>query len=324
MAEGNRSARGKSFNSDQDEAICNAYLCVSQDPIDPIVGTNQPRSKLWDRVAKKYTEFTGGDVRSDASIKSRWQIIQQACNKYRGHLRQIQRQHQSGMTEQNEIDLAKRHYKDTENKPFANLDCCWAILEHSMKWADLTPSRSDPRSSQMDTSSVPLSPDFSQNPNLDSPDFSQVPNTSTTLEDSNPTSGGSVQSPRKRPPGCKASKAKLLKTKKSGNEEREWINLMEKFNQTTSDKESRRAEMEARRVAALERTTTNDERRVALEERKAAIKEKEMEDGIMQMDLDLVQDPQMKAYYQYRKGEILVKWTASSSSNGYFPDFPDY
>ncbi|XP_058223190.1 uncharacterized protein LOC131332895 [Rhododendron vialii] len=274
MAEGSRSARGKSFNSDQDEAICNAYLCVSQDPI---IGTNQPRSKLWDRVAKKYTKFTGGDVRSDASIKSRWQVIQQACNKYRGHLRQIQRQHQSGMTEQNEIDLVKRHYKDTETKPFANLDCCWAILEHT-----------------------------------------------TTLEDSNPTSGGSVQSPRKRPPGCKASKAKLLKTKKSENEEREWINLMEKFNQTTSDKESRRAEMEARRVAALERTTTNDERRVALEERKAAIKEKEMEDRIMQMDLDLVQDPQMKAYYQYRKGEILAKWTASSSPNGYFPGFPDY
>ncbi|KAI8551497.1 hypothetical protein RHMOL_Rhmol06G0191200 [Rhododendron molle] len=82
---------------------------------------------------------------------------------------------------------------------------------------------------------------------------------------------------------------------------------MEKFNQTTFDKEGRRAEMEARRVAALERTTTNDERRVALEERKVAMKEKEKEDRIMQMDLDLVQDPKMKAYYQYRKGEILVK-----------------
>lgn len=70
--------------------------------------------------------------------------------------------------------------------------------------------------------------------------------------------------------------------------------------------------MEARRLAALERTTANDERRVALEERKAAIKEKEMEDRIMQMDLNLVQDPQMKAYYQYRKGEILAKWTAIS------------
>ncbi|KAI8563698.1 hypothetical protein RHMOL_Rhmol03G0129400 [Rhododendron molle] len=193
-----------------------------------------------------------------------------------------------------------------------------------MKWADLTPPRSDPRSSQMDMSSVPLSPDFSQNPNLESPEFSQVPNTTTTLEDNNPTSGGSVQSPRKRPPGCKASKAKLLKTKRTEKEEHEWINLIEKFNQTTSDKEGRRAEMEARRVAALERSTANDERRVALEERKTAMKEKEMEDRIMQMDLDLVQDPQMKAYYQYRKGEILAKWTASSSSNGSFPDFPDY
>ncbi|KAE9448390.1 hypothetical protein C3L33_19711, partial [Rhododendron williamsianum] len=167
------------------------------------------------------------------------------------------------MTEQNEIDLVKRHYKDTEKKSFSNLDCCWAILEHK------------------------------------SPDFSQVPNTATTNADSTPTSGGSVQSPRNRPSGCKALKAKQLKTKKTKGEECEFLNLMEKSNQTTANKEGRRAEMEARRVASLERNMANEERRVALEERKTTMKEKEMEARIMQMDLDLVQDPQMKAYYQY-------------------------
>lgn len=48
MAEGSHSAREKSFNSKQDEAICHAYLFVSQDPN---VGINQARSK------KKFAEL---------------------------------------------------------------------------------------------------------------------------------------------------------------------------------------------------------------------------------------------------------------------------
>ena len=70
-------ARGKSFTSEQDEAICRAYLSVTEDPI---VGNSQPRNQFWNRVLLGYVEKTSDNQRTEASMKSRWQIIQKCCN----------------------------------------------------------------------------------------------------------------------------------------------------------------------------------------------------------------------------------------------------
>ena len=94
------SSRGKSFTPEQDEAICRAYLCITEDPI---IGNSQPRTQFWIRVLQEYCEKTNDDQRSEVSIKSRWQIIQRCCNKFRGCLRSVEALHQSGMTHQNEV-----------------------------------------------------------------------------------------------------------------------------------------------------------------------------------------------------------------------------
>lgn len=94
------SARGKSFSSEQDEAICRAFLSITEDPI---IGNSQSRSHFWTRVLEEYKSKTNDSLRSESSMKSRWQIIQKSCNKFRGCLRSVQELHQSGITHQNEV-----------------------------------------------------------------------------------------------------------------------------------------------------------------------------------------------------------------------------
>ena len=91
-------ARGKSFTSEQDEAICRAYLSITEDPI---LSNSQRRSQFWSWVLEAYKIKTNDNQRSEASMKSRWQIIQKSCNKFRGCLRSIEALHQSGVTHQN-------------------------------------------------------------------------------------------------------------------------------------------------------------------------------------------------------------------------------
>lgn len=94
------SVRGKSFTPEQDEAICRAYLSITEDPI---IGNSQPRSQFWVRVLQEYKEKTNDNQRPEACMKSRWQIIQRCCNKFRGCLKNIEAMHQSGVTRQNQV-----------------------------------------------------------------------------------------------------------------------------------------------------------------------------------------------------------------------------
>ncbi|WOH08350.1 hypothetical protein DCAR_0727789 [Daucus carota subsp. sativus] len=82
------SARGKSFSSKKDEAICRAFLSITEDLI---IGNSQSCSHFWTRVF---------------------------CNKFRDCLRSVQELHQNGITHQNEYDLAKQMYFDDTGKYF--------------------------------------------------------------------------------------------------------------------------------------------------------------------------------------------------------------
>ncbi|KAL3645651.1 hypothetical protein CASFOL_010831 [Castilleja foliolosa] len=309
MAEG----RGKSFTVDQDAAICNAYLCITQDPI---VGNSQKKEKFWDRILAKYVELTNDSRRSFASIKARWSTIQKACSKFSGILRQIKRQHHSGMTAQNEIDLAKRQYKDDVEKPFPHLDACWEILEHSIKFSEISDFDSTTRLSQMETSSDHVSPEFSEIPSTFP--LEDVSGTPTSA------SGGSVQSPRKRPPGCKVSKMKKVRAKAIEEEDREFLTVMKNYNKTLAEKEVRKAEYEARKAETESRKVAALEKRAEAEKMKVDAETMKAEEQIMTMNLDSIEDPQLRSYYQLRKDQIMEKLTKKSSLGEYFPDLGDY
>ncbi|KAH7857718.1 hypothetical protein Vadar_015836 [Vaccinium darrowii] len=311
------SSRGKSFTPEQDEAICRAYLCITEDPI---IGNSQPRSQFWQRVLQQYQEKTNDVQRTEASIKARWQNIQKCCNKFRGCLRSIEALNQSGMTHQNEYDMAKQTYYEDTGKYFSGMDGCWAILEHAIKWQDITPS-----GRKVKTPEPPQIPEGMSFPF--SPEASQIPSTyyESLDAETTPSSGGtgSVSSPRKRPGGKKLAKEKKAKSKVQEVENARHINLLETLNKTVSDNQSRRIQLEERRVASLERQTICEERETARKEKETERKDREMEERIMQMDLSVIQDPQMKAYYEHRKAAILAKW-ANSTSTTYYTDLPDY
>ncbi|KAH7861821.1 hypothetical protein Vadar_031321 [Vaccinium darrowii] len=310
------SSRGKSFTPEQDEAICRAYLCITEDPI---IGNSQPRSQFWHRVLQEYEGKTNDDQRSESSVKSRWQIIQKCCNKFRGCLRSVEALHQSGMTHQNEYDMAKQAYYEDTGKYFSGMDGCWAILEHAIKWQDITPSGRKGKNPE-----APQIPDGMSFPF--SPEESQIPSTYESLDaETTPSSGGtgSVSSPRKRPGGKKLAKEKKSKSKVQEVENARHINLLETLNKTVLDNQARRIQLEERRVVSLERQIVCEERETARRDREMEMKDREMEERIMQMDLSVIQDPQIKAYYEHRKGAILAKWANSTSTTDY-TDLPEY
>lgn len=92
--------RGKGFTPALDIAICNAYLCISQDAI---VGNSQPQSVFWSRVLEEYTKKTDDSSRTINSIQSRWREIQKLCAKWSGYLKSIEAKNQSGQTEADKV-----------------------------------------------------------------------------------------------------------------------------------------------------------------------------------------------------------------------------
>ncbi|KAL3621732.1 hypothetical protein CASFOL_034392 [Castilleja foliolosa] len=166
------------------------------------------------------------------------------------------------------IDLAKRQYIDDVDKPFPHLDACWEILEHSIKFTEISDFDSTTRLSEMETSSDHVSPEFSEIPSI------------FPLEDASGTptsaSGVSVQSPRKRLPSCKVSKMKKVRAKGIEDEDREFFKVMKNYNKILVEKEvrkdeneARKAEMESGKVAAIEKRAEAEKMKVDAETMKA-------------------------------------------------------
>lgn len=211
-----------------------------------------------------------------------------------------------------QISRAKQLYKEEVSKPFPNLDECWEILEHSHKFTERCVVDSTPGLSQMETSSDHAFREFDESPSMFS---SGVGGTPTS------TSGGSVQSPRKRPPGCKVSKSKKGKAKADEDEEREYLTFIKNYNQTHAQKEARKAEREERKIAAIEARVDVEKMKAEAEKTRAEAKAKKVNDQIMGMDLNAIQDPRMRSYYELRKFEILDEIEKKASASGYFPKY---
>ncbi|KAH7843644.1 hypothetical protein Vadar_019099 [Vaccinium darrowii] len=131
----------------------------------------------------------------------------------------------------NLYDMAKQMYYEDTGKYFSGMDGCWAILEHAIKWQDITPSGRKAK-----TPEPPQIPEGMSFPF--SPEASQIPSTyyESLDAETTPSSGGtgSVSSPRKRPGGKKLAKEKKAKSKVQEVENARHINLLETLNKTVS------------------------------------------------------------------------------------------
>ncbi|KAK1365833.1 NAM-associated domain-containing protein [Heracleum sosnowskyi] len=206
--------------------------------------------------------------------------------------------------------MAKQtYYDDTENY-FTGMDGCWAILAEFIKWQDIKPRK-------MTTKTIKISESEDKIESTIHEKDTQIPSSfeSVDVVETTPCSG-SVSSPRKRPSGTKLAKQNKIKNKVQELESARHINLLETLNKSMTENQAKMIELEERRVASLDRQTTCEEKKIEREYRG--------EERIMGMDLSAIEDPERRAYYQYRRrNAILVKWS-SSSSTSYYPDLPEY
>ncbi|KAF5195771.1 hypothetical protein FRX31_014642, partial [Thalictrum thalictroides] len=88
--------RGPSFTNEEDYAISQAWIEISEDPI---VGTDQLKSTYSDRVFARYHELMGcppNTTRNAKTISTRWGYIQQNMNKFSGILTNLEAKYVSG------------------------------------------------------------------------------------------------------------------------------------------------------------------------------------------------------------------------------------
>ncbi|XP_059659932.1 glutathione S-transferase T3-like [Cornus florida] len=171
-----------------------------------------------------------------------------SCIKYSGCVRQIENRQQSGINETDKVLQAKSLYYENEKKHFS-LDHCWAILEHAIKWKDWGSSKK-PKSPAMTPYS--FSP-FSSS-------ASQIPETPISLDSDQDRTEKFVDSPTtKRPSGRKAAKKARKKSKIADTSDTRFCDLMEKFNETTTDRYMKKCEIEERKFKVMQQMNQREQ-----------------------------------------------------------------
>ena len=107
--------RGKTWRVKEDEALCVAWMGVSQDAI---IGAGQNSNSYWTRIHKdflertKYPPLNVPPVRNRNAIEKRWGSIREGVNRFHGVFDQVKARNESG---HNQVDVVK---DDTSKAPF--------------------------------------------------------------------------------------------------------------------------------------------------------------------------------------------------------------
>ncbi|GAB2285981.1 hypothetical protein Dimus_020406 [Dionaea muscipula] len=167
-----------------------------------------------------------------------------------------------------------------------------------------------------------------------SPNCSQIPSSFVSLDSddtpcitpSGTPSGGSVDSPRKRPAGKRKEKEAIRKSKIQEAKDTKFCNLLEQFIKSVVEKDASKAAKDALKAEKFAKKTELEERKVKAMEEMASIerreierKEKETEMQIMNMNLSEIDDPRQKAYYNQLKNDIISKMLARQDAQDYDP-----
>ncbi|POW11672.1 hypothetical protein PSHT_08357 [Puccinia striiformis] len=131
-----KGSRSKNYDGEEDVRICKLWLHVSQDPLNL---TNQAGDTFWKRVGEHYESMRDdtSKFRTWTSVKSRWQILQHAVNKFCGAIEQVKLSNQSGVNAEDQFNNALKYYKATsdKNKKFSHLQCYY-VLHEAPKWKE--------------------------------------------------------------------------------------------------------------------------------------------------------------------------------------------
>jgi hypothetical protein len=97
---------------------------------DPLNSTNQAANTFWNRIAKSFSSSMKHTTQNMISIKSQWQTIQHAVNKFSGCMKQIETANQSGTTIEDWFSPPLKLYEALSNKAFIHIQC-YNILSQS-------------------------------------------------------------------------------------------------------------------------------------------------------------------------------------------------
>lgn len=130
-------SRGKNWSVEEDEALCTAWLNVSQDGA---TGTYQKLDTLYERIYEMFIEICteknlscSAELRVPSGLKARWLLISKACSKFSGCVAQISARQQSGTTQSDVFKQAFTLYNTSTKSPFSLLHA-YKILECAPKW----------------------------------------------------------------------------------------------------------------------------------------------------------------------------------------------
>ncbi|KAH7688505.1 Glutathione transferase protein [Dioscorea alata] len=271
--------RGGNFTLEEDLMIISAWLNIS---LDAVQGNEQKSKTYWQRVSQFFHEFKPKTCpsRSQNSLMNRWSAIQLATNKFCGCFAQIERLNQSGLTEKDKIRDAKNLYKELHNSSF-QYEHCWNELRYQPKWME------DSQAKKQKTK-------YNATPG------SSVPSTADSINLGD--DGGSYES-LDRPPGRKAEKARLRKSKsKEGGGDAETSALLQLLAEMKEEKKV----VNEKKFEMMEKCYLQEQQRLMQEKEKMQIEQLKEEDRIMSMDLGGMSSVQTE-YYRRRQMEILEK-----------------
>ncbi|KAK1578366.1 hypothetical protein Q3G72_029740 [Acer saccharum] len=199
----------KNWQSHEDEALCKAWLHVSEDAI---VGTNQKRDSLWSNIKNIFEEMLGyKTTHTTSALNSRFKTIQLDLNKYSACVLRVQTTPTSGFNAADNEIAAKHIFQETHGKPF-RLEACWAIVKDTAKWYHYVKGVKG-RQHKGDTNNYPFDLN-SENSGADecmrTPDGRPSPSSVNLSDDGSPFSQFEGL---ELPPGRKASKARKQKAK---------------------------------------------------------------------------------------------------------------
>ncbi|KAJ9565409.1 hypothetical protein OSB04_001375 [Centaurea solstitialis] len=150
------SIRSSAYKDNEDIQLCHCYLDVSQNPI---IGRNQRKDKLWERIEVQYhsCEPFASNRRPRRSLESRMSTIQKATKKLRGCINQVQNRNPSGASEQDIMNEAKEMLKlDASYKRGFKFDHVWHIMKDCENFSTVTETSQSQRHSPYESLSPGL------------------------------------------------------------------------------------------------------------------------------------------------------------------------
>jgi len=119
------------FSREEDTLLISSWLGVSKDSI---IGTDQTGRTFWGKVTMNYNMYRGElREKSERQLKSRWQKVNAAVQKFVGCYKSAVDLKKSGTTEKDTIEAAKKIYKKDNDHSFA-LEHAWQLLKNEPKW----------------------------------------------------------------------------------------------------------------------------------------------------------------------------------------------